>query len=155
MPFSPLFIIVKTLVMIVSLPIILWNPKATLYVLLANIAVTIPESIIAHNYLIALLALLLSLWTFELKWNDPRVNNVAAFLVIYSIWNALFYYSNHPDLFTAIPQVIIPLMVGLWYLLCSNEPNKTLHVFLLIRLCILLVLCFHVMSSNTCHRVLP
>ncbi len=152
--FTPAFVLVKFVVLCVSLVVLMLRPDLALTLLLVNILVTVPESMhkgnIGQAAVAALLMAALAHFQFQRSLTAGRL---AAFLLAYCAWNVAFYFAGHPDMYAAIPQVAVPVAVALWMLVMHDSPQRALWHFVLLRCAILIVLCLHVASPMSCHRI--
>ena len=148
MAFTPLFVISKTIIVLVSILALIYNPKLTIPILLVNIGVAVAESAYTGFILNAALGMLIFLWVSRLTYDDTS-RQVPAMILLYTLWNFQFHWLHVKDAVTALSHTLIPAIVA--FGVYNTSPEYTLRMFLLARLIALTTHGLHYASPKTCH----
>lgn len=148
MGFTQPFIIAKIIIVAVSFILILAKPVWIPYLLAINVLVASVESLYQKQSLTGVLGLGLVIWSLLLKYDDVRELYVIPYLVIYLIWNSIFFYQGFPSWYAAIPQVLFPVVVAMWVFYYSKRREQTLFYFSILRVTVLLVALVYTMSPG-------
>ena len=123
-------------------------------VIAVNIAVAVPEAFWTQRSIAnSLVGATLVAWGLALAAVPPMheyPKHVVLFVLAYCVWNVWFYTGGHDDLWSAVPQTLVPAFVALWAVAVGR--SDPLWLFALLRVSVLLVLCLHVASPLSCHR---
>jgi hypothetical protein len=148
MAFTPAFVISKTIIVLVSILVLIYNPKLTIPILLVNIGVAVAESAYTGFLPNAALGMLIFWWVSRLRYDDTS-RQVPAMILLYTLWNFQFHWLHVNDAITALSHTLIPAIVALG--VYNTSPEYTLRIFLLARLIALTTHALHYASPKTCH----
>jgi len=148
MPFTKPFVAAKTILVLASLLVFIYNPKLTIPILLLNIGIAIAEATYNRFLFNALLGTAIFIWISQLKYDDTSIK-VPVMIALYTLWNIQFHYLHVKDIVSAMSHTIIPATVS--FVVYRVAPEYTLRVFLLTRLVALSTHGLHYASPCTCH----
>jgi hypothetical protein len=148
MAFTLPFVITKTILVLISIVLLLVNPKLVVPLLILNVGVAVAESLHNRHILNALLGAVLMIWIFNMKYDDVSPQ-VPAMIILYTLWNIQFHYIHVGDIVTSLSHTLIPLVVALR--VYTVAPEYTLRVFALARFIALSTHGIHYASPVACH----
>lgn len=148
MAFTLHFVVTKTVLVLLSIALLIVNPKLTIPLLILNIAIAVAESLHNHHIINALLGAALMIWIFNMKYDDVNPQ-VPAMIVLYTLWNIQFHYIHVGDIVTSLSHTLIPVVVALR--VYTVAPEYTLRMFALARFIALSTHGIHYASPVACH----
>ena len=148
MVFTLPFVVTKTILVLISIALLLINPKLAIPLLILNIGVAVAESLHNRHILNAMIGAALMIWIFHIKYDDVSPQ-VPAMIVLYTLWNIQFHYIHVGDIVTSLSHTLIPAIVALR--VYTMAPEYTLRMFALARFIALSTHGLHYASPVACH----
>jgi hypothetical protein len=153
------FTVVKFLVLMISLPLMIFKKDWLFYILGVNIFIAAVLSLVTKYWINAFVGFVLTIGSIMYLDKNVTIPVGTAFIVLYCVWNIYFseivmeMKHKHCGILTTCSMNLIPFLIFLMVVYHGSNAYNGICFFVLTRIIILIFYYIHLADSKSCHAI--